>query len=125
MACGGQGFAAPLRTHTHTHTEPAEISPPASFQTARRYKSTFIPEVAQRGAAVIKARGASSAASAAQAAVFHMRDWALGSHGAPANPLACAHASGRADVSYPARPTPHTAHFPVPLLPWSPCAALF
>ncbi|KAG8462653.1 hypothetical protein KFE25_004629 [Diacronema lutheri] len=45
------------------------------------YKSTFIPEVAQRGAAIIKARGASSAASAAQAAVFHVRDWALGSRG--------------------------------------------
>lgn len=45
------------------------------------YKGTFIPEVAQRGAAIIKARGASSAASAAQAAVFHMRDWAQGSHG--------------------------------------------
>lgn len=45
------------------------------------YTKTFIPEVAQRGAAIIKARGASSAASAAQAAVSHMRDWALGSSG--------------------------------------------
>ena len=35
----------------------------------------------QRGAAIIKARGASSAASAASAAVDHMRDWALGSNG--------------------------------------------
>jgi len=43
------------------------------------YEDTFIPEVQQRGAAIIKARGASSAASAANAAVFHMRDWALGS----------------------------------------------
>lgn len=43
------------------------------------YKDTFIPEVQQRGAAIIKARGASSAASAANAAIFHMRDWALGS----------------------------------------------
>lgn len=42
------------------------------------YKGTFIPEVQQRGAAIIKARGASSAASAANAAIFHMRDWALG-----------------------------------------------
>ena len=45
------------------------------------YKNEFIPTVQQRGAAVIKARGASSAASAANAAVDHMRDWALGSNG--------------------------------------------
>lgn len=42
------------------------------------YEGTFIPEVQQRGAAIIKARGASSAASAASAAVDHMRSWALG-----------------------------------------------
>ncbi len=42
------------------------------------YKDTFIPTVQQRGAAIIKARGASSAASAASAAIDHMRDWALG-----------------------------------------------
>jgi len=42
------------------------------------YKDTFIPTVQQRGAAIIKARGASSAASAASAAVDHMHDWALG-----------------------------------------------
>ncbi|MEL7309954.1 MAG: malate dehydrogenase [Pseudomonadota bacterium] len=40
--------------------------------------STFIPTVQQRGAAIIKARGASSAASAASAAIDHMHDWALG-----------------------------------------------
>jgi len=39
----------------------------------------FIPVVQQRGAAIIKARGASSAASAASAAIDHMHDWALGS----------------------------------------------
>ncbi|MGH8306770.1 MAG: malate dehydrogenase [Gammaproteobacteria bacterium] len=44
-------------------------------------KSAFIPTVQQRGAAVIKARGASSAASAASAAIDHMRDWVLGSKG--------------------------------------------
>lgn len=43
------------------------------------YEDDFIPTVQQRGAAIIKARGASSAASAANAAIFHMRDWALGS----------------------------------------------
>ncbi|MFV8782735.1 malate dehydrogenase [Microbulbifer sp. SA54] len=42
------------------------------------YESDFIPTVQQRGAAIIKARGASSAASAANAAIDHMRDWALG-----------------------------------------------
>ena len=42
------------------------------------YKDTFIPTVQQRGAAIIKARGASSAASAASAAIDHMRAWALG-----------------------------------------------
>jgi malate dehydrogenase len=41
----------------------------------------FIPMVQQRGAAIIKARGASSAASAASAAIDHVRDWALGSPG--------------------------------------------
>jgi malate dehydrogenase len=42
------------------------------------YESDFIPTVQQRGAAIIKARGASSAASAASAAIDHMRSWALG-----------------------------------------------
>ncbi|MBL8300734.1 MAG: malate dehydrogenase [Rhodanobacteraceae bacterium] len=42
------------------------------------YESSFIPTVQQRGAAIIKARGASSAASAASAAIDHMRNWALG-----------------------------------------------
>ena len=42
------------------------------------YENTYIPEVQQRGAAIIKARGASSAASAANAAIAHVRTWALG-----------------------------------------------
>jgi malate dehydrogenase len=42
------------------------------------YDSTYIPTVAKRGAAIIDARGASSAASAASAAVDHIRDWTLG-----------------------------------------------
>ena len=42
------------------------------------YENDYIPTVQQRGAAIIKARGASSAASAANAAVDHMRSWALG-----------------------------------------------
>jgi malate dehydrogenase len=41
----------------------------------------FLPTVGKRGAAIIDARGLSSAASAANAAIDHMRDWALGSNG--------------------------------------------
>jgi malate dehydrogenase len=41
-------------------------------------KDTFLPTVGKRGAAIIEARGLSSAASAANAAIDHMRDWALG-----------------------------------------------
>ncbi|MDM0077771.1 malate dehydrogenase [Variovorax sp. J2P1-59] len=41
----------------------------------------FLPTVGKRGAAIIEARGLSSAASAANAAIDHMRDWALGSNG--------------------------------------------
>jgi malate dehydrogenase len=43
------------------------------------YAKEYIPTVQQRGAAVIKARGSSSAASAASAAIDHVRDWAFGS----------------------------------------------
>ena len=46
------------------------------------YKDTFLPTVGKRGAAIIDARGLSSAASAANAAIAHMRDWALGTNGA-------------------------------------------
>jgi malate dehydrogenase len=45
---------------------------------AEWYRNEMIPAVQQRGAAIIKARGASSAASAASSAIDHMRDWALG-----------------------------------------------
>ncbi len=45
------------------------------------YRDTFIPKVQQRGAEIIKARGASSAASAASAAIDHIRDWAQGTPG--------------------------------------------
>jgi malate dehydrogenase len=44
-------------------------------------RDTFIPTVGKRGAAIIEARGASSAASAANAAIDHMRDWVLGTDG--------------------------------------------
>ena len=46
---------------------------------------TFLPTVGKRGAAIIAARGVSSAASAANAAIDHMRDWALGTGGTAGN----------------------------------------
>src|SRR4051794_20016943 len=45
------------------------------------YENEYIPRVGKRGAEIIEARGASSAASAASAAVDHVRDWVLGSDG--------------------------------------------
>ena len=45
------------------------------------YENEFIPRVGKRGAEIIEARGASSAASAANAAIDHVRDWVLGSDG--------------------------------------------
>ena len=52
-----------------------------SLVTQEWVEKDFIPVVQQRGAAIIKARGASSAASAASSAIDHMRDWALGTNG--------------------------------------------
>jgi malate dehydrogenase len=45
------------------------------------YRETYIPTVGKRGAAIIEARGLSSAASAANAAIDHVRDWVLGTDG--------------------------------------------
>ncbi len=45
------------------------------------YRETFIPTVGKRGAAIIEARGLSSAASAANAAIDHIRDWSMGTNG--------------------------------------------
>jgi len=45
------------------------------------YRNEYIPKVGKRGAAIIEARGLSSAAAAATAAIDHMRDWALGTNG--------------------------------------------
>ena len=45
------------------------------------YRNTFIPTVGKRGAAIIEARGLSSAASAANAAIDHVRDWVMGTSG--------------------------------------------
>ena len=58
----------------------AQVSGDVAIEKVERnwYEQEFIPTVQQRGAAIIAARGASSAASAANAAICHMRDWALG-----------------------------------------------
>jgi len=45
------------------------------------YKNEYLPKVGKRGAVIIEARGLSSAASAANAAITHMHDWALGTNG--------------------------------------------
>ena len=52
--------------------------PARSLVETQWYRETYIPTIQQRGAAIINARGASSAASAASAAIDHMRDWAQG-----------------------------------------------
>ena len=69
----------------HSATQHPDIShctvggkPAKSLVDTKWYREEFIPTVQQRGAAVIKARGSSSAASAASAAIDHMRDWVLG-----------------------------------------------
>ncbi|KAF1058725.1 malate dehydrogenase [Burkholderia gladioli] len=54
---------------------------PARIDDEAWNREVFIPEVARRGTAIIEARGASSAASAANAAIDQMRDWVLGSDG--------------------------------------------
>ncbi|HRP87744.1 MAG TPA: malate dehydrogenase [Gammaproteobacteria bacterium] len=70
----------------HSATQYPDIShctvggkPAPGLVDERWVREDFIPTVQQRGAAIIKARGLSSAASAASAAIDHVRDWALGS----------------------------------------------
>jgi len=69
----------------HSATQHPDIShctvtgkPARALVDTQWYREQFIPTIQQRGAAIIKARGASSAASAASAAIDHMRDWSLG-----------------------------------------------
>ena len=59
--------------HATVAGRPAPSAVPADW-----YRDTFIPTVQQRGTSIIRARGASSAASAASAAIDHVRDWVLG-----------------------------------------------
>ena len=60
------------------HHATVEGKPALSVVGEAWFRDVFIPTVQQRGAAVIKARGTSSAASAASAAIDHVHDWALG-----------------------------------------------
>jgi malate dehydrogenase len=56
-------------------------SAPAVVNDQAWYRDTYIPTVGKRGAAIIEARGLSSAASAANAAIDHVRDWVHGTGG--------------------------------------------
>jgi malate dehydrogenase len=60
------------------HHATVDGTPALSLVDQAWYREQFIPVVQQRGAAIIKARGASSAASAASSAIDHVRDWVLG-----------------------------------------------
>jgi len=60
------------------HHATVDGKPALSVVAEQWFKETYIPTVQQRGAAVIKARGTSSAASAAAAALDHVHDWVLG-----------------------------------------------
>ncbi|MEX1994124.1 MAG: malate dehydrogenase [Steroidobacteraceae bacterium] len=89
-------LAAKTGTHTtairrmivwgnHSATQHPDIAhcmvggkPARSLVDTQWYREEFIPTIQQRGAAIIKARGSSSAASAASAAIDHMRDWVQG-----------------------------------------------
>ncbi len=62
------------------HNTLVEGKPAMDLIEQQWYEDDFIPTVQQRGAAIIKARGLSSAASAANAAIDHMRTWALGTN---------------------------------------------
>ncbi len=57
------------------------VAAPAAVNDQAWYRDTFIGTVGKRGAAIIEARGVSSAASAANAAIDHIRDWVLGTNG--------------------------------------------
>ncbi|MTI12731.1 malate dehydrogenase [Sansalvadorimonas verongulae] len=63
------------------HATIAGDQPVISMINDQWYKEEFIPRIQKRGSEIIEARGQSSAASAAQAALAHMRDWALGTDG--------------------------------------------
>ena len=87
LKCGAHvsGVRGVIIWGNHSATQYPDIAhatiagrPAAEAVPADWYREEFIPTVQQRGTAIIRARGASSAASAASAAIDHMRDWALG-----------------------------------------------
>ena len=89
----------------HSATQYPDIShctvdgvPAASLVDAGWYRDTFIPKVQKRGAEIIQARGASSAASAASAAIDHMRTWVQGTPEGDWTSMAV-HADGRYGVA--------------------------
>ena len=73
LAIWGNHSATQYPDLTHALVDGRPVAEPRDW-----VESDFIPTVAKRGAAIIEARGASSAASAASAAIDHMRDWTLG-----------------------------------------------
>ena len=110
VAAGGQARRAGHRRQPHGHlgqplddAVPEPVPLPGGRQERLRavgdhewVDGTFIPTVAKRGAAIIEARGASSAASAANAAIDHMRSWALGTPRATGSPWPCARTAATA-----------------------------
>jgi malate dehydrogenase len=75
------GNHSPTMFPDYRFTQIDQAPAPARIGDEGWYRETFIPEVARRGTAIIEARGASSAASAANAAIDHMHDWVHGSGG--------------------------------------------
>jgi malate dehydrogenase len=76
MAVWGNHSATQYPDLFHAEVDGAKVWPMINDQAW--LENTFIPTVQKRGAAIIEARGASSAASAANAAIDHVRDWTLG-----------------------------------------------
>ena len=109
VAAGGQARRAGHRRQPHGHLgQPLDDAVPEPVPLPGGGKSayelvgdhewvdgTFIPTVAKRGAAIIEP-GASSAASAANAAIDHMRSWALGTPRATGSPWPCARTAATA-----------------------------
>jgi malate dehydrogenase len=75
------GNHSPTMYADYRNATAAGKSLPAVINDETWYKDTYLAAVGKRGAAIIEARGLSSAASAANAAIDHVRDWVLGSNG--------------------------------------------
>ncbi|MBV9782972.1 MAG: malate dehydrogenase [Acidisphaera sp.] len=75
------GNHSPTMHPDYRHATSGGLALPELVGDEAWYRDEFIPTVAQRGTAVLKARGRGSAASAASAAIDHMRDWVAGTNG--------------------------------------------